>query len=151
MKLELIGLSLTMDESDNVSVSGSNVDDIIANSYLETPDLVRYTGDTPLKLRITYDKDDNDPAYMMLVADNDLKFNVAPAPLMLTRYQYNFPQKPFMSLSTPHNTVYVDDRIKSIVGENPWRSNFRMYMSEYVERVLRLRIQYMVHFSIRQN
>lgn len=112
-----INLSLTFDEkSDSGNVTLNDTDDIIKNSHLETPDLVRYTAEK-LILKVT-NTNDNTHLNALSVADDQYLFNTTNIPLIIRRYKFT---KPFMSLSNEDNSMFIntsDNAFKVYVPKN---------------------------------
>jgi len=101
-----INLSLTFDEKEigeGTKVFLNDTDDIIKNSHLETPDLVRYTADK-LILKVTETKD-KEHLNTLSVADDQFLFNTTSIPLIIRKYKF---KKPQMSLSNSDNSMFIN-------------------------------------------
>ncbi len=110
-KVQQINLSLSMDEAEieaDTEITLNDVDDIIINSHLETPDLVRFSADNALKLKVTSNKADNETAAALCLTNNNFAFNTSGAPLIFSRN--NAENKPFISLSNQSNATFINNK-----------------------------------------
>ena len=103
-----------LDENSRIVLTES----ILENSFNETTDLVRYSSNDTLKLKVTDNKNDKENCYALAVMQNENPvFNPSGASLVITK-KNDASAKPFLSLSDFNNSVIIDndnDKFKAFV------------------------------------
>lgn len=119
-EVQEINLSLSMDEvkiEDETEVYLNDINDMIKNSHLLTPDVVRLSPTEPVKLKVTSDVYDHDDNAALYLTDNNFAFNVSGAPLIFSRC--NMENKPFISLSNSNNTLFINNKKQRFLAYSP--------------------------------